>query len=159
MKIKWEIEKKRGNWRPTLTYTCTKLPDEVNLAIPAVVMGTKIPEPPNSYRDICMPDTDERNEGWVPKNFTTIKTPRNNEQEFGESLKLPWRPGAKPRYPEVEEAFALLQEEWEKCLEITAASAAIHLEGSLDHTKKTKDILAPIVARRKITESNAGGER
>ena len=112
MKINWEIEKKRGNWRPLLTAKISFEDWETELNIKPVYVKTPFPLTTitgdmyysgNTKRGEC----DSRPKTW--KKFRTISS-----EEI--KVRLPWRPGANPQYPEVPIILKALQRKYEKAL-------------------------------------------
>ena len=103
MKIKWEIEKKRGNLRPLLRYTITLESYETALAPPQVHAESSLPKIPSDSQKHCLPGQNERKKGWRPGAFHTLFTPYFKDGTLSETLRLPWR--EKGDYPEVKASF------------------------------------------------------
>ena len=60
MRLHWHIDKKRGNFRPVLTYRVELDDWERELATPALRVTSTIPEPAQSWREYCYPGELER---------------------------------------------------------------------------------------------------
>ena len=159
MKITWEIKKTRGNWRPELRYKCEKEDWEVKLGVPCVVVEKSgIPKPPdNSYRVYWAPPGDEeRKEGWAPSEWVALRPPEQDAEKRTDGDILPWRPGARPEYPEVEEGMRLLREAYEKALREAMESGPLEIEGELGLSEEMKKALAPVVAAGKMLRLTTG---
>jgi len=151
MEITWKITKKRGNWRPFLKYTMTETEEEVDLCLPSIYVKTTMPKV--LRRSSVFPGKEEREEGWVPGEFEEVATPLSGDRTRRGSLYLPWRPGANPEYPEVEESFKLVQEEYEKRLRVAYDSAPFEYSGKLSMTPETKKHIAPGVIAKKMLKA------
>lgn len=60
MRINWKIEKKRGNLRPTLTYSVSLEEHEKALALPPLRIVSNIPKPAEHWQEHCYPGQFER---------------------------------------------------------------------------------------------------
>lgn len=143
MKITWTISKKRGNWRPVLNYTCIFEDWERSLlASESVSVKTELPELLRYPEPDCPPGQRERAAGWKPEKWHRLcANPNRSGERIG--FKLPWRPGAKPDYPEVEEGFRLLRDAYERALREAYDSDPFEHTGELDLTQETKQHIAP----------------
>lgn len=150
MKITWTITKKRGNSRPFCDWKMEKTQEEVDLRIGKIVF-VKTPFPQfTSLADTCFDGQDERGDKWNPQKFAEIETPPSEKSLTEGRSKLPWKPGASPSYPEVEEFFRHVQAEYDKAFHSAFASGPIEESWSLDHTETIKKAIAPTVAARKM---------
>lgn len=140
MRITWNIEKKRGNLRPQLTYQVVLEGHEKALALPLVRVESTIPEPPSSWQPHCYPHEFER-AGAAPAGFYQLSTPGHARARHGCTLRLPWREDN--RYPEVEESFELLRQAFEQALEAAHASEPMDVSGELAVSANVKRRLAP----------------
>jgi len=144
MKIKWVIKKKRGNWRPVVTYTCEKSDLEMELGISSVNIKTTIPKVWRAYyvddEEIALSREghEERDETWDPRRYIQLSTPEPTEKSNTVSFFLPWKPGPNPEYPEVEESFRRLQEEYEKKLKEACNSLPFEKKGEINITVEFK---------------------
>jgi len=153
VKIEWEIKKKRGNWRPVLTYSAQWEEWEQNLAPGEITIITKIPVPKDHYKHYCPPGQYERAE---PPEYKEM----DNKTRYWcficpisrEEIRLPWRPGAQPEYPEVEEAFLALREAAEKAVQEALASEGWEKTGTLDMSPEYKKAVAGYVTARRMLE-------
>ncbi len=76
MQITWNIQKKRGNFRPCLNYSLILESFEKKLAINAIQIETLIPQIPNPHQNYCMPGENERSPPSVhPMNTLKWKNP------------------------------------------------------------------------------------
>jgi len=146
MKIKWRIEKKQGYWRPVLTYSIELEQWEIDLAIPKVSIKSKIATPPDFFSYA----TEEKNNNWKPKNYHTISTADWSVKKAEREIKLIWKPGKNPDYPEVEESFKMLREAYEKELIKAIESKGFIKDGELELTPQTKRKVAPYAAKQKM---------
>ena len=103
MKITWKIAKKRGNYRPELTYTCIKDSWEVDLAVQRVSIVSTIPEVEMRYQAECLPGEYERSARYNPRTVGKVRlyTPHPEAERDSFTFLLPWRSGPSPDYPEV----------------------------------------------------------
>ncbi|HAS87928.1 MAG TPA: hypothetical protein DCS48_01270 [Desulfovibrio sp.] len=145
MIIEWNLNKKRGNFRPVLTYSI-KLEDfEKELGLPQVVLESSIPEPPESWSASCLPGKNERN----GKNCTTYRlyTPDHKKGEVEGKFTLPWR--ANSDYPEIEASFLKLREDFETVLKEAYDSYPVDIEGRLELSEETRrHIASGLVSQR-----------
>lgn len=153
MKITWTITKKRGNWRPVLSYACTFEEWEKDLLVnESVSVKTQIPGLDTVFDEACSPGKNERAANWEPKKWTKLQAnPNRSGERIG--LKLPWRPGAKPDYPEVEEGFRLLRDAYEQALKGAYDSGPFEDTGELGLTQETKQHIAPGVTADRILKT------
>jgi hypothetical protein len=128
MRIEWNIQKKRGNLRPVLTYSVTLDPYEMDLCLAMVRIISKIPVPPEAYAAHCWPGSNERGT-WTPHKFYPLSTPSHKTGTLEERLILPWREDNS--YPEVEAGFETLRIKFEEMLEQASDSAPMDQHGAL----------------------------
>ena len=146
MNIKWEVVKKRGNYRPVLKYSIELEPFEVDLAVPRVVMDYAIARPPSSWRSYCYPGEDER--GGAPLEWYRLMTPSHTAKIESGVLVLPWR-DSDGQYEDVQTAFCLLRRDFELALEKAHDSAPVEIVEHLELTESTrKHIAAGVTAAR-----------
>lgn len=141
MKITWTITKKRGNFRPVLSYTCTFEDWEKELQVEKIQKKTKIPKPDYNWEEVCLPGCMERGKQSSSLGFWDLIADPGSVRE--QTCRLPWRPGARPDYPEVEEGFRLLREAYEQALREAYDSGPFECTGELDLTQETKQHIAP----------------
>ena len=147
MRIKWQIKKKRGNFRPTLNYTITLESFEKNLAIHSVGLETQIPELPSAHKSYCLPGENERHPLWSPKRFHWIQVPYFKTGRVSEFIRLPFRESRD--YPEVEESFRELRRIYEEKVCEAYGQSPFEQNGSLDITPSTqKKVAARVTADR-----------
>ena len=150
MKIKWQIKKKRGNFRPTLNYTIVLEDYEKELAIHAVRIDTGIPEIPNPHLSHCQPGQDERSSGWRPTGFHRIQVPYFKTGRASDFIRLPFR--ASGEYPEVEAAFRDLRRIYEEEVCRAYGQAPIDQSGALGVSPETgRQIAARVTADRMLS--------
>ncbi|MFA9393635.1 MAG: hypothetical protein ACERJ1_02820 [Halodesulfovibrio sp.] len=152
MNIDWSISKKRGNFRPILTYTITLTDFEKSLGIPPVRTTSTIPKPPEVGWTHCWPDQHERTD-WKPSEYYQLAAPSHKEKDTLVTLKLPWRESNK--YPEVEESLTILRDAFEKALITSMNSTAVNTQGNLKTSASAKGIIAPTFAAERILQSVA----
>ena len=148
MKINWNIEKKRGNFRPALSYTITLEDFEQELGVAMVNIESTIPKIDDSHLDHCFPDCYERQDNWQPKDFHWLNTPYFKDGQTCKFIRLPFREDGK--YPEVEQSFNQLREQHEKLVREAYSKKPIKKEVELDFTQKTKEAIAGALAAKKM---------
>lgn len=149
MNIEWTIAKKRGNFRPVLSYAITLTDYEKGLGMPAVRIESTIPKPPDAGLTYCWPGQNERAE-WTPAEFHLLMTPPHTDGTLSKSLKLPWREDND--YPEVEESFRSLRDAFERALSQASASRPMDETGSLAISGGAKADIAPAFAAERILQ-------
>lgn len=147
MKIEWNIEKKRGNYRPILHYSVTLNELERSLCLEAVAVECTIPKPPEASWSYCWPGQNER-AVWTPTSFYLLITPSHKDGKRSDSLKLPWREDN--AYPEVEESFALLRTAFESAVAQAMASPSMTTSGSLETSPAMRQSMAPAFAAQRM---------
>ena len=150
MHIEWNITKKRGNFRPVLTYTITLTDFEKSLAMASIRIESTIPKPPESGWTHCWPDEHERG-NWEPAEYYTLQTPSHKTKDSLTSIKLPWKDSNE--YPEVEASFTLLRDTFELALQKAMGSTALDERGELSTSAKAKKVIAPSFAAERILNS------
>ena len=150
MNIEWTISKKRGNYRPVLTYTITLTEFEKSLAMPAVRITSTIPKPPEAGWAHCWPEQNERGD-WTPTEYYQLQTPSHKSKDIREIIKLPWRDSNE--YPEVEETLTLLRDAFETTLERSMKSSSLSQSGSIGTSMTAKTSIAPTLVADKILRS------
>ena len=152
MNITWKINKKRGNWRPTLIYKIVKEDWEVDLAIVQIAMLSTIPRHGGKYSSDkkCFHGSGERKKGWKPEEYYELNTPQPDSAKYETSLVLCWKPGANPEYPEIKESFEKLRHAYEKVLKEAYDSIPFEKSGSLGMSKECKKHIAPGIAAKKM---------
>jgi hypothetical protein len=151
VKITWKITKKRGNWRPVLDYQCVKEDWELELRVPGgQVEAACVPEIGwGEYRSPL--PAEQLAIGEQSNSQRLLKLPMPTEKNITyECIRLPWRPGAKPQYPEVEAAMKELMAEWERRVLEALDSAALDLTGEVEHSPEYKSKVAPYVAAQRM---------
>ena len=141
----WSINKKRGNFRPVLIYTITLENFEKDLALQSIVQQSTIPQPPESWSVSCLPQKNERagKECLVYQ----IYTPDYKKGEVSGKCNLPWRENS--AYPEIEESFISLREEFESALKVAYESKPFEIKGELDLSTETrKHIASGLISQR-----------
>ena len=147
MRIEWRIKKKRGNFRPTLTYHLSLEDHEKALAVHAVSIETRIPYIPRPHEGFCLPGENERAPGWTASSFWHLTVPHFKTGEIKEFIRLPFR--ASGEYPEVEQAFRDLRKRFEMVVTSVYAQAPYEKKGELGVGKKTaQDIAAAVVSQK-----------
>ncbi len=148
MRIEWSIKKKRGNFRPTLTYTLALEDHEKALAVHSVHVDSQIPYIPRPHESHCLPGENERAENWEPKDFKRLSVPHFKTGEIREFLRLPFRESME--YPEVEEAFRQLRGRFEAVLSQVYSLNAFERTGELGVSRQTAEDVAPAVMAQKL---------
>ncbi|WP_320170511.1 hypothetical protein [Maridesulfovibrio sp.] len=149
MIIEWSIKKKRGNFRPVLTYTVTLEDFEKDLGMQRIVIQSSIPHPPGSWFAGCLPG--ERERGGEECGTYRIYTPDYKTGEVDGELVLPWREHAE--YPEVEESFIRLREEFEAALNDVYNSKPVETEGRLELSEETRKNIAVGLISQKFLQA------
>ncbi len=148
MQITWNIQKKRGNFRPCLNYSLILEPFEKKLAINAIQIETLIPQIPNPHQNYCMPGENERAPDWKPARFHFFSVPYFKTGEVHEFLRLPFR--SSNEYPEVEESFTMLRDAYEALIRETYEQKPIDLTQELGLTSETRDSIVAGVTAQKL---------
>lgn len=147
MKIHWEINKKRGNHRPVLTYGIELESFERDLAVPQVVLDKAIARPPSSWRSYCYPGEDER--AGASQDWYRLETPSHKAGKSEGTLTLAWRePG--DEFADVRDAFERLRHGFEAVLKSAHDSAPLELVERLDITGATREHIVNSVAKAKF---------
>lgn len=154
MNIEWTITKKRGNFRPVLSYTITLTEYEKSLGVPAVRIESRIPKPPDAGLTYCWPSQNERAD-WSPAEYYLLMTPPHTDGTISKSLKLPWREGN--AYLEVEQSFQKLRTAFERALTESSDSLPMQESGSLSISPGTRADIAPAFAAERILKAVRAG--
>ncbi len=149
MIIEWNINKKRGNFRPVLTYTITLENFERELALPQVVMESSIPEPPDSWSASCLPGKCER----CGETCSTYRlyTPDHKKGEVEGKFTLPWRTDSD--YPEIQDSFTRLRDHFETVLKEAYNSHPVDLNGRLELSEETRKYIAGGLVSQRFLEA------
>lgn len=148
MKINWQIKKKRGNFRPRLTYTITLESFEKKLAIHAVQVESHIPMIPSSHLSYCMPGEHERSPSWKPDRYHVFQVPYFKDGYIDGFIRLPFKDSG--QYPEVVASFKKLREAYEKKVISVYAHPPLEQTGSLDISKDTRSQIASRVTADRL---------
>jgi hypothetical protein len=140
MKIEWEIEKQRGNYRPTLKYRVILDKWERELNINKHHVKSTIPAPAPAH-DIPSNMVDEGEE----------KISLYMTSQSSKTIYLPFRRNGE--YPEVKESMEKLRDCVEKAIIQAHDSLALNITGSLEMTPATKKHVAAHVAAWKMTQA------
>ncbi len=149
MKIKWNINKKRGNFRPVLEYSIELENFECELAVEQVATQSTIPCPPGSWSASCLPGKSER--AGEECGVHRIYTPDYKTARAEGRLILPWRESGD--YPEVEESFLKLRDEFEHKLKAAYDSLPIDNGGVLELSVETRRHLAAGLVSKRFLEA------
>lgn len=148
MRITWKLDKKRGNYRPTLTYTMVLEDFEREMAVDSINILSLLPKINNSHEAYCLPGTHERVEGWQPRDYHFISTPYFKDGQAKGSLRLPFRESGE--YPEIVESFALLTHRHEARVRETYGWQPLAKRGELDLSDETREAIAATLTARKL---------
>lgn len=151
MQIEWKIEKRRGNYRPSLSWKIRLDEYEKNLALGSVEVQTSLPRPPEEWESFCYPGSNERAENWQPEKFYALSTPCHKNAELEGRVKLPWREDN--LYPEVEESFALLRSVFEKALCQAYESLPLDTSHQMQASVSAKQFVASDLAARRLLQA------
>ncbi|MFI3271009.1 MAG: hypothetical protein R3Y11_02745 [Pseudomonadota bacterium] len=143
MEITWNITKKRGNFRPTLTYTVSLAEHERALALPFIRIQSTIPEPSDAWQEFCYPNQHERTHGHTNDKYYNLEIPSHKKHTWQNSLRLPWREDN--HYPEIRESLEALRSKFEELLHAANASLPMDENDSLAISESTRDAIAPAV--------------
>lgn len=147
MKIEWSIQKKRGNLRPTLSYSFIVEKFEKELALPPVRIISTIYEPLEAWQEHCYPEQYERADTPQYKEYYTLEIISHKGHLWPQKIRLPWREDN--NYPEVEESFKRLRDAFESELARANASKPMEENASLQITDHANEVIAPaILAQR-----------
>jgi len=150
MRINWKIKKKRGNHRPTLSYTIILEEYEMELAVDAVNIESAIPRINDPHQSHCRPDSNEREHGWEPVGYHYISVPYFKTGSSTGFIRLPFRES--DHYPEVEESFSMLRDAYEEVVNDAYAWEPIDREGELDISEETrKNIVAGVTSQKLLS--------
>lgn len=150
MKINWKIKKRRGNFRPVLTYTLILESFEKALAIQAVAVKSLIPEIPRRHESFCLPDENERHPCWSPSpdRCHWLQVPYFKTGETRGFIRLPFTETGK--YPEVEASFRKLQKAYEEKICIAYGQAPFETAGDLDISPEIQEQISPRVTADRL---------
>ncbi len=148
MQISWQINKKRGYRRPTLTYSIELEAHEKALCLPAMRIQSTITEPVDSWQEHCWPGQYERANPPLFGTSYTIDIPSHEGRSWQQSLRLPWREDN--TYPEVEETFRVVRTAYEKELMKAYASQPMEERRTLKATPTLAQHLAPGVLAERL---------
>lgn len=148
MRIQWNIEKKRGNFRPGLIYTLELEEYERQLAVEAVNVRSRIPRIDAPHEPYCLPDCYERGADWRPQDYHWLTAPFFRDGRRTGFIRLPFRESN--AYPEVERSFALLREAHEQVVQRAYSWNPISEAGSLDLTSQTRRAIAARVTADRL---------
>lgn len=146
MEILWKVHKKRGNYRPVLSWAITLEPSEMALGLAPLPVDTGIPMPCCYWEPHCYPGQHERR-GAASQGSWEVITPSHRSGKAEGRMVLPWR--EENVYPEVAEGFERVRSAMEKALSEAARSLPMHEEGRLELGEMARKRLAPgLVADR-----------
>lgn len=143
MRIKWNIKKKRGNFRPSLNYIITLESFEIKLAVNAVSIHSTIPRILKPHLSFCLPGENERDSAWEPESFHFLSVPYFKDGQISEFIRLPFRSSGE--YPEVKASFEKLRKAYEIVVQKAYGLAPIEREEELDISQDTKVQIAAMV--------------
>ena len=147
MRIDWNLSKRRGNIRPTLSYTVTLEEHERALALPFIRVASTLPEPPDSWQEFCYPGQHERGEAPASGKVYDLEIPSHKGRIWKQSLRLPWREDN--AYPEIEASFRKLREAFEAQLKAAYDSLPLDESDSLQTSLEARRRIAPgVLAER-----------
>ncbi|WP_419779051.1 hypothetical protein [Maridesulfovibrio sp.] len=149
MIIEWNINKKRGNFRPVLSYSIKLEEFEKELGLPQVVMESTIPEPPNSWSASCLPEKCERS-GETCSTYR-LYTPNHKKGEVEGKFTLPWRTDSD--YPEIQDSFTRLRDHFEIILKEAYNSHPVDLNGRLELSEETRKYIAGGLISQRFLEA------
>lgn len=147
MKLHWHIEKKRGNFRPVLTYRVELDDWERDLATPALRVLSTIPEPAQAWQEYCYPGELERGD-TPPASCYPLEIPPHKGRFGSTALRLPWREDN--CYPEVAASFEALRRAYETELDRSRASEPMNQHGSLRLSEAGLRAAAPSVMAARL---------
>ena len=148
MEINWQIKKKRGNFRPRLTYTITLESFEKKLAIHAVQVESHLPMIPSSHLSYCLPGQHERSLSWKPGRYHVFQVPYFKDGYIDGFIRLPFKDSG--QYPEVVSSFKKLREEYEKKVRSVYAHPPLEQTCSLDISEDTRSRIASRVTASRL---------
>ncbi len=148
MKIEWKITKKRGNLRPTLSYSFVVEKFEKALALPPISIESTIPEPMDSWQEHCYPNEFERAVDVQHKGYYRLELVSHKGNMWAQNIRLPWREDNS--YPEVEESFKLLRTAFEAELASANASNAMNEVSFMQLSDTATQNIAPAVLAEKF---------
>nr|WP_319493163.1 hypothetical protein [uncultured Desulfobacter sp.] len=148
MQITWQIKKKRGNFRPRLTYKITLESFEKELAIHAVQIESHIPMIPSSHLSYCLPGEHERSRLWTPDRYHVLQVPYFKDGFTNGFIRLPFKTSG--QYPEVVSSFEKLREEYEKKVCSVYAHPPLEQTGRLDISDETRSRIASRVTADRL---------
>ncbi|MGE4518230.1 MAG: hypothetical protein AB7E04_01825 [Desulfobacteraceae bacterium] len=125
MEINWKILKKRGYFRPVLTYSIKLSKEECGLGISSLKIDTKILKPLNSWESHCFPDKNER-AGLFDSKTYEISSPSFKNSVINGSFVLCWKEDN--LYPEVKKGFEIVRNVMEN--EIVKAQESLPISES-----------------------------
>lgn len=148
MRINWKIDKKRGNNRPSLTFTIVLEDFERELAVDSVNILTTLPKIENSNQAYCLPGCNERAADWQPLDFHWFTTPYFRDGRREGFIRLPFRESGE--YPEVRESFDQLKTRYEELVTEAYRWSPLDKSGELDLSDSTRQAIAATLTARKL---------
>jgi len=150
MEINWKILKKRGYFRPVLTYSIKLSKEECDLGISSLKIDTKILKPLNSWESHCFPDKNERAGRFDEKTYE-ISTPSFKNPLLNGSLVLCWK--EENSYPEVKKGFEIIRNIMEKEIMRAQESLPICESGEIFVSSSFKKKTAPAFAAERFLKA------
>ncbi|MBM9519402.1 hypothetical protein JWG39_06155 [Desulforhopalus vacuolatus] len=150
MNIDWNIKKKQGNHRPTLSYTVTLEEHEMELDMEPLTLTSTLAVVPHEERGWCLPGEDERRDDWQPTEFHLLAVPWFRVGVDSGFLRLPFRESRE--YPEVEISFRRLRDEYEKLVCEALRWGSLDVKASLQAAEKTKEKIAGTLVAKKMLQ-------
>ena len=148
MHIEWKIEKKRGNYRPKLSWKISLDEYEKNLALGSVEVESTLPKPPEEWEGFCYPGHNERVANWKAQAFYSLSTPCHKNKELEGSVRLPWREDN--LYPEIEQSFDLLRGVFEQALRAAYDSLPLETGQQMNSSAPMKKHIASDLAAQRL---------
>lgn len=148
MKIKWKIDKQRGNFRANLTYTIILEDYERRLAVCAVNICSFIPIIPKPNQNYCLPCCDERSPDWTPDDYHYLNVPYFKVGELSNFIRLPFKESG--HYPEVAQSFMKLRDAYEEVVKEAYRWQPVSKTAELDISQETKTYIAAKVTAQKM---------
>lgn len=150
MKIKWTIEKPRGNFRPVLEYEMILEDFEKELAMPSVSVSSDVPVIPDPRCHFCMPNSNEREPDWRPTRFHNFTSPDFRRGKANKRLILPYT--CSSDFVEVESSFKRLRDAFEKEMQGAKDSESLLIRKELCLTEEARQNMATGIAAHRILQ-------
>lgn len=150
MKIKWTIEKQRGNFRPVLEYDIVLEDFEIELALPSVKIVSDIACIPDPKCKFCLPHSNEREAHWQADKYHNMYSPDCRKGKINKRIILPFT--IINDFKLIENSFIRLREAFEKEMQAAKDSESILIRQHLSLSDDVRNNMAAGIAAHKLLQ-------